>query len=176
LPAEAAQVEPAKLGEGIEVGRPAELDADPVPALEHLAVKRGEPLGEGGVPGGLDRGPALGVPFVRLGDRRRPVGHRLPIDLDLEGRLELRQPCLLGPGGRPEVALERELMEVAEPATELAGRRPADLPDPLDRLAIEQVSIALIDRLHLELALVAGEMEVVLAVELLDEALGPLAV
>ena len=47
------------------------------------------------------------------------------------------------------------------------------LPQPRDHVALEQPRVPLVDRLDLEFLLVAGEVQVVLAVHLADE---PLAV
>ena len=60
----------------VEVGRPAELLAGGMRALQRLEVERIEPLGEHRVPSRLDLGAALRVRLVRLHHRRHPVGDR----------------------------------------------------------------------------------------------------
>ena len=75
--------------------------------------------------------------------------------------------------------LARQLAEVAlaAEAEELQVLPAADrLAEPLDRLEVGQVGVALVDRAQLELGLQAGVVEVVLLVELGDEAVGAGAV
>ena len=142
-------------------------------------MQRIEPLREHRVARRLDLGPAFGVRLVRLDHRRHPVRDRLAAHLDLERCLEIGRPGLQVAGDRPEVTVEGELVQVAEPRllliiTErigLAGAlaSPARLPDALDRLALEEASVPLVDRFHGQIGLVAGSLQVVLAVDLLEE-------
>ena len=116
--------------------------------------------------------PRARVAVGRVGDRRRqhPVADRLALVLDLELRLEL---------GDLLRVLARQLAEeaLAAEAEELEVLLAADrLADPLDRLEVGQVGMALVDRAQLELRLQAGVVEVVLLVELGDEAVGAGAV
>ena len=90
--------------------------------------------------------------------------------LRLELRLQLRD--LLG-------VLARELAEVAlaAEAEELQVLAAVDrLAEPLDRLEVGQIGVALVDRAQLEVGLQARVVEVVLLVELGDEAVGAGAV
>ena len=67
--------------------------------------------------------------------------------------------------------LAGETPELADPAVAVDR-----LPERLRPLERRQVLVALVDRLELELVLQAGEVEVVLLVELGDEAVGVLAI
>jgi hypothetical protein len=62
------------------------------------------------------------------------------------------------------MAAERKLVQVAQSSLLLALHRSPGLPDPLHRIPAEERLMALVDRLDLQLLLVAGEMQVVLAV------------
>ena len=89
---------------------------------------------------------------------------------DLERGFESRDP--LG-------VLARQLAEIAlaAEAEELEVLAPADCrADPLDRLEVGEIGMPLVDRSQLELGLVAGVVEVVLLVQLCEEAVGSLAV
>src|SRR5207244_433651 len=111
--------------------------------------------------------------ILRVGDRRaeHPEADLLAVDLGLELGLEgggllavlLRQVA--------EVPLAGEAPELADPAVAVDR-----FPERLRPLERRQVLVALVDRLELELVLQAGEMEVVLLVELGDEAIGVLAI
>ena len=57
-------------------------------ALERFEMKRVEVCVQQRDPGVLDRRAACGVGLVGLLDRRRAVGHRAPVELDLELGLE----------------------------------------------------------------------------------------
>ena len=75
--------------------------------------------------------------------------------------------------------LARQLAEVALAAeAEELGVLPAAhrLAEPLHRVELDQVGVALVDRAQLELGLEAGVVEVVLLVELGEEAVGAGAV
>jgi hypothetical protein len=171
------QVERADVGVGVEVGRPTQLDTGAMRDLVCLEVKRVEPLRQRRQPGGLQLGPALGILLVGLQHRRHPVRDRLAADLDLDCRLQLGHPCVEPPGGRAEMAVERELVQVAQPRPLLPLARPgAQLADPLDRVRLEQRLVPLVDRLHRQVRLVPRPLQVVLAVDLLQEPLGLAAV
>ena len=114
--------------------------------------------------------PRVAVGGVRDRRRQHPVADRLAVVLRLELRLQLRD--LLG-------VLARELAEVplAAEAEELQVRAAVDrLAEPLDRLEVGEIGVALVDRAQLEVRLQAGVVEVVLLVELGDEAVGAGAV
>ena len=116
--------------------------------------------------------PRARVPVGGVGDRRRqhPVADGLALVLGLELRLELRDLLRV---------LARQLAEIplAAEAEELQVRPPGDrLAEPLDRLEVDQVGVALVDRAQLEVRLQPRVVEVVLLVELGDEAVGAVAV
>ena len=141
----------------------ADLDCVEVDGVEVL-VRQGRPR--------LVEAFAL-VPVLRVRDRRpqHPEADLLAVHLGLELGLE---------GGDLLAVLLRQVAEMA-----LAGEAPQlpDSPVSVDRLAerlrpfeLGQILVAFVDRLELELVLEAGEMEVVLLVELGDEAIGVVAV
>ena len=117
--------------------------------------------------------PRARVAVGGVGDRRRqhPVADRLALVLDLELRLELGDLLRVLPRQLAEVALAAE-------AEELAGSRLPLTVSPRRLIVVEvgQVGVALVDRAQLELRLQAGVVEVVLLVELGDEAVGAGAV
>src|SRR5829696_5998573 len=123
------------------------------------------------VPRRLDLGSATGVLLVGLDDRRHSVRDRLAGHLHLQRGLELSHPSLELPGDRSEMAVEGELMEVAQPRPVLVVCRAPGLTDAIDRLALEERFVSLVDRLDLQIGLVTGPLQVVLAVDLLEEAL-----
>ena len=137
---------------------------------------RVEPLGQQLVACRLDRGAPPRVGLVGERDRHAAIRDRGRVDRDLERRLELGELGGLALVRLPEVALEREREQVADPPCLLATGRPRHVAEVLDGVAREQLRVALVDRLDLELALAAGEVEVVLAVDLLGELLGRAAV
>jgi hypothetical protein len=110
------------------------------------------------------------VRLVRDGRAQQAVADLLAVDFGLEAGLELGNLLAVLASEVAEVALRREAPELA------------DTPVAVDRLADRfrlaergQVGIALVDRLELERVFVAGVVEVVLLVELGDEAVGALA-
>ena len=62
-------------------------------------------------------------------------------------------------------------MQVAEPVLLLSLRAPPSPPRPARPLALEERLVPLVDRLDLEIGLVPGELQVVLAADLLEEEL-----
>ena len=95
-----------------------------------------------------------------------PVGDLLAVDARLELGLELGDALGVLAGQVAEVALAGEAPELAVAAA--PSRRPSDCAVSSAR----QIGVALVDRLELERLLEAGEVEVVLLVELGDEAVG----
>jgi hypothetical protein len=140
--------------------------------VDRVEVERVQVLLGEVVPDRLE--PRARVAVGRVRDRRRehPVPDRLALVLGLERRLELRDLLRVLARELAEIALAAEAEELEVLA---AAHRPAD---PLDGLDVGQPGVALVDRTQLELLLQAGVVEVVLLVELRDEAvgLGPVAV
>ena len=103
----------------------------------------------------------LAIGLVRHCDPEHPVRDLLASEIDLE--LGFDPGDLLGvlAGQRSEETLAREAPEL--------GRRALEPPG---RLELRQVLVAPVDLLELERLLVAGEVQVVLLVELGDEAVG----
>ena len=146
---------------------PLDAVADDVDALgvERVQVLLGELD-----PSLVDPLPLVAVRLVRHRRPEHPERDRLPVDLGLEARLELGH--LLGLLARQlaEVALGGEAPELGHAAVAVRGAAEGE------RLVeLRQVGEALEDRGELELLLVARVVEVVLLVELGDEAVGPLA-
>ena len=112
----------------------------------------------------------VAVRLVRHRGPEHPERDRLAVDLGLEARFELGH--LLGLVARQlaEVALRGEAPELGHAAVAVRGAAEGE------RLVeLRQVGEALEDRGELELLLVARVVEVVLLVELRDEAVGSLA-
>src|SRR4051794_36363374 len=101
-------------------------------------MERVEALDEHRVAGGLDLGAPLRVGLVGLHHRRLPVWDRLPADLDLQRCLQIRQPGLELARLRPEIAVERELMEVAQSNLLLSAGGASRGANALYRIAGEQ--------------------------------------
>ncbi len=93
---------------------------------------------------------------------RLPVGHALAVDLDLELCLAPGELRGLRLGLLADQPLDRELEQLAV----------ALLAQAVHGLAPEQARVALVDGLDPEVVLLAGVVEVVLAVELAEERLG----
>jgi hypothetical protein len=69
------------------------------------------------------------------------------------------------------VAIERKLMEVAQPHLLVALGGPPLIADLLHRRPLEERLMTLVDRLDRQVGLLPGQMEVVLAIDLLGEEL-----
>src|SRR5207247_237052 len=104
------------------------------------------------------------------------VAHRFAVDLDVERRLEAGELLLLGSRPGADEAVEREVQEVAAAAALVAVGRSGRVPKLGNGVGSEQVRVAVVDRLDLELGLVPSEMEVVLAAQLRAELLRALAI
>ena len=149
----------------VEVGGRAELGDRALGRVDGVEVERVQVLLGQLVPDLLEPRARLAVGGV--GDRRRqhPVANGLALVLDLE-------LCLAAPRSsrRSRASLAR-----GSPRSR-SGRAPGFRRAPsrrgADRLEVGQVGVALVDRLELELRLQAGVVEVVLLVELRDEAVG----
>ena len=146
------EVDPAKLGVGGGIARPAQRPAELVGALERRAVERVQPLAEDGVARLLERRPALRLRLVGLLDRHRAIRDRPVARVDLQRGLEPGQLRRLGPGLEAQQPVERELEQVAKAALlVVAGGGAAELPQPLHVRAREQVGVVTVDGLDLEL-------------------------
>ena len=156
------------------VARPAQLARELVRALETLRCSGFSSASSTSSRALLDRRAALGVGLVRLHDRRLAVG------LARARRPRSRAPPRARPARPPVLGLVarsgRRPRAPADSAGAGARRRPA--PRQRARAArsttsrLEQARVALVDRLDLELGLVAREVLVVLAVHRADERLG----
>ena len=145
-------------------------------ALERRPVERIEPLVEDGVAASSSAALRSGLRLVCLLDRHRAIGTG-PRPGRPRARPRAGQLRRLGPGLEPEQPVEGELEQVPEPAPlVVAGGGAAQLPQPLHHLPREQVGVALVNGLDLELGLVTRQVQVVLAAELLAESLRPLPV
>jgi hypothetical protein len=112
----------------------------------------------------------VAVRLVRHRGPEHPERDLLAVDLGLEGRFELGRLLGLLAGQLSEVALGREAPELGDAAVAVRGAAEGE------RLVeLRQVGEALEDRGELELLLVTRIVEVVLLVELRDEAVSPLA-
>ena len=145
------------------------LDAVPDDA-DALGVERVQMLLGELDPRLVDPFPLVAVRLVRHRGPEHPERDRLAVDLGLEGRFELGH--LLGLVARQfaEVALRGEAPELGHAAVAVRG-----LAECERLVELRQVGEALEDRGELELVLVARVVEVVLLVQLRDEAVGPVA-
>ncbi len=121
------EVDPAELGVGGRVARPAELGDELVRPLQHGSVQRVDLLLEQLHAGRLDRPPAPGVGLVRLLDRRHPVGDLGAVDVDHQLRLAGGDRGLLRRAGPPQVGADGELEQVPGAAAR-ARRSPPRAP------------------------------------------------
>ena len=169
LPRQRLEVDPAELGVGGGIARPAELGDEPVGPLEHNSVQRVDLLGEQLHARRLDRPPAPGVGFVRLLHRGHPVGDLGAVDVDHQLGLAGGDSRLLRRAGPPQVCADGELEQVPGAAPALAARRAVGLAQLVDRLAAEQIGTAGVDRLDVIGGRLAGEVKVVGEVELGEE-------
>src|SRR4051812_25460205 len=159
LSRERLEVDPRQLLAELEHRAPAELPRDCCGALVHLELERHQ-LGPRDVQArALDRRATLGITLVRLYDERLAQRDRVVTDTQLNGHLPPRDLRLLALCLLAHEALYREHQE-------LAVARPAQV---LDRLSRVEVAVALVDRLDLELLLLPGVVEVVLAHQLRHE-------
>ncbi len=129
--------------------------------LDRLEVDRVQVLVEQPQPGLLEPLALVAVGLVRHHDAQHPVGVRLAVDRRLEVGLDLRHACLV---------LARQVAEEA-----LAGEAPQlgrGALQALRRLEPGQLLVALVDLLDVERLLEAGEVEVVLLVDVGDEPVG----
>ncbi len=137
-------------------------------------MERVEPLLQGPVSLRLQPTAALDIGLVRLLHRHGAIRDRTVAGIDLERRLEARELGRLGPGLRADQSLDAEVEQVAKAPMLLAAWRPSDqLPEPPRRLTGEQLGVAAVDRLQLEIGLASRQVQVVLATQLLAEALRP---
>src|SRR5581483_855629 len=166
------EVHPAKLGVGAGVARPPQIARELVLALQRVAVERVHARLEQLVASPLEGLATLRVGLVGLHDgdaskRDRPLGPGY-----LERRLEPGQ--LLGQLVRlaPQEPVEREPEELAEAPSLIPARGRAELAQLLHLGAVEEARVAGVDRLDLQLLLVARALQVELPSELLRERLG----
>ena len=115
--------------------------------------------------------PLAAVLGVRDRRTKHPVRHRLAVDVGLELGLEGGDFLAVLLGEVPEVPLAGEPPQLTH-ASVAVDR----LTEGLRPLELRQVLVALVNRLELEPVLQTGKVEVVLLVELGDEAVGVLAV
>ncbi len=138
--------------------------------LDRIEVERVQVLLGQRVARLLEPRPRRAIRLVRDRRPQHPVADRLAVVRDLERGFESRNPLSVLARQLAEIALaaEAEELEILAP---LDGRA-----DPLDRLEVGEIGMPLVDRSQLEVGLVAGVVEVVLLVELCEEAVGSLAV
>ena len=115
--------------------------------------------------------PAAGraIGLVRDSRREHSVADGLAVEARLERGLQPGDPLLVLTGERADVALADEAPELEVVAAVDCG---ADHVGSLER---RHVGVPLVDRLELEGRLVAGEVEVLLLIDLAEERLGLLA-
>ena len=106
----------------------------------------------------------VAVRLVRHRDAQHPIRDRLAVDRRLELGLGLRKSCLVVARQVPEEALAGEAPQL--------GRRALQA---LRGLELRQLFVALVHLLDVERLLQAREVEVVLLVEVADEAVGAIA-
>ena len=154
----------------VEVGGRTQLGNSPLSEVRGLEIDRVQVLLGQVVPRLFEPRARVSVGGVRDRRRQHPVADGLALVLRLELRLELRDLLRV---------VARELAEIplAAEAVELHVRPPGDrLAEPLDRLEVDQLGVALVNRAQLEVRLQPRVVEVVLLVELGDEAIGAVAV
>src|SRR5205085_9702346 len=100
-----------------------------------------------------------------------PERDLLAVDRRLQRRLELGRTLLLPPRQRAEVALARKAPQLERAEASVGG-----FLHPLRALERCDVLVLAVDRLEVEVLLQAGEVVVVLLVEVSDEAVDPLPV
>ena len=159
---ELAEVERRELLAQRQRARPAQLARQPGGLFVSLRVERIELRVHHPEARVLDRRPALGIRLVRLLDADLPVWQLRPLELDRQRGLAPRQLGVQATRGPADVPLHSE-------ADKLARR---GLPQALHRLAVEQPSVALVDRVEVEGRLAPREVQNVLEVETAQEFLG----
>ncbi len=112
----------------------------------------------------LERAALVAIRLVRHRHPKHPVRHRLAVHGRLERRLLAREACLVLARQVAEESFAREPPQL--------GRRAFH---PRRRVEARQVLVALVHLLDVEALLLSGEVEVVLLVEIGDEAVGALA-
>ena len=136
-PRQRLEVDPAKLGVGGGIARPAQRAAELVGAFERRAVKRVEPLRQHGVARLLERRPTVRLRLVGLLDRDARYGTG-PSPGSISS--EASSPASSTDSARvsrPEQSVERELEQVTKPAllvVAAGGGRPARSTAPRPRL------------------------------------------
>ena len=146
------------------VVRRAELLHGVVVDPRRLEVDRVELLVGQPQPFALESLAPVAVGLVRDRGAQHPERDLLAVDDGLELGLDLGEPLLMGARQVAEEALAGEAPQLCRRALE-----------PLRRLELRQVLVALVDRLEVERLLVAGVVEIVLLVQFGDEAVGVVA-
>ena len=115
----------------------------------------------------LDVRPLLAVLLVHQPRAQHPIRDVLAVEARRQRRLELGDPLRLRAHEVSEVALARELPELAHAAVAVYGGA-----EPERRVELGQPLVPLVDRRELERLLLAREVEVGLLVHLRDETVG----
>ena len=167
---EAFEIHAEAIAVELEVRRRAEVWHGPLRDVDGVEVERVQVLLGEGATRVLQAAPLVAVGGVRDRRRQHPVADRAAVHRGLERRLELGDLLRVLAGQLTEVALAAEAEELPVLASTNA------LAEPLHRLDVRQVRVPLVDRAQVEVGLQARVVEVVLLVELGDEAVGAGAV
>ena len=150
----------------LEVRRRAEVWHGTLRDVDGVEVERVQVLLGEGATRVLQAAPLVAVGGVRDRRRQHPVADRAAVHRGLERRLELGDLLRVLAGQLAHVALAAESEELPVLASTHA------LAEALHRLDVCQVGVPVVDRAQVEVGLQARVVEVVLLVELGDEAVG----
>jgi hypothetical protein len=149
----------------LDVVRRPELVDGPLADLDRVEVDRVQVLVRELRAGIVESAPHVAVVGVRDRGPEHAVPDAVAVYLGLELRLETRDPLGVAARQAAEVPLARETPQLPDPPVAVDGGA-----ERLCAVEARQVGVPLVDRVELERLLQAREMDVVLLVELRDEA------